>query len=263
MARIRTIKPEFWRHPIYAQMPDDFQLLALSLLTMADDEGYFRAAPALIRGDVQPFRENLGRISGGLAELIRVGWIEVGKHSEQGDIGRIVNFSKHQRVHNPTPSKLKSYFCGNNSGEIPEEIPLEQGTGNREHEGEFHPLQHADRVMEILGMTQSFQNKTIIAAAITAEEKYTGLPRANAAAGILEKALRHRDEGIMIDKFYFEDAKWRTNGKSKRAISAAEERPGAIKQNIIDGIGAEARRRAQPDESELKDSARRRVGSGI
>jgi hypothetical protein len=128
MARIRTVKPEFWRHPVYARLPDDFQLLALSLLTMADDEGYFRAEPALIRGDVQPFREDLGRISGGLQELSNQGWIEVKKHPKQGNIGRILNFEKHQRVHHPTPSKLKSYFFPeefpNHSGEIP------PGTGN-------------------------------------------------------------------------------------------------------------------------------------
>lgn len=130
MARIRTVKPEFWRHPVYARLPDDIQLLALSLLTMADDEGYFRAEPALIRGDVQPFREDLGRISGGLQELLRVGWIEVRKHSQQGEIGRIVNFDKHQRVHHPTPSKLSSYFFGNISGDARENFPPEQGTGN-------------------------------------------------------------------------------------------------------------------------------------
>lgn len=134
MARIRTVKPEFWRHPVLGRLPDDFQLLALSLLTMADDEGYFRAEPALIRGDVQPFRDDLGNISRGLRELLRVGWIEVGKHPEQGEIGFIVNFSKHQRVHNPTPSKLKTYFLGNISRVSPEDFPLEQGTGNREHD---------------------------------------------------------------------------------------------------------------------------------
>lgn len=134
MARIRTVKPEFWRHPVYAQLPDDIQLLALSLLTMADDEGYFRAEAALIRGDVQPFRENLGKISEGIRELLRAGWIEVSKHPKEGEIGRVVNFSKHQRVHNPTASKLKGYFLGNISGNAREIIPLEQGTGNREHD---------------------------------------------------------------------------------------------------------------------------------
>ena len=136
MARIRTVKPEFWRHPVMARLDDDFQLLALSLLTMADDEGYFRAEAALIRGDVQPFRENLPRISRGLEELVRVGWIEVSRHPEQGDIGRVKEFVKHQRVHNPTPSKLREYFTreniGNISRAVTEEIPLEQGTGNRE-----------------------------------------------------------------------------------------------------------------------------------
>jgi len=149
MARIRTVKPEFWRHPVLGRLQDDYQLLALSLLTMADDEGYFRAEPALIRGDVQPFREDLGNISRGLTELLRVGWIEVGNHPSQGAIGFIVNFTKHQRVHNPTPSKLKGYFLGNISRVIPEDFPLEQGTGNMSGEGEHETQPRTKSVRSI------------------------------------------------------------------------------------------------------------------
>lgn len=130
MARIRTVKPEFWRHPVYARLPDNIQLLALSLLTMADDEGYFRAEAELVRGDVQPFREDLASISRGIQELSRVGWIEVARNSEQGQIGRICNFSKHQRVDHPTPSKLKTYFLEKDSRTPRESLALEQGTGN-------------------------------------------------------------------------------------------------------------------------------------
>lgn len=255
MARIRTVKPEFWRHPVYARLPDDIQLLALSLLTMADDEGYFRAEPALIRGDVQPFREDLGRISGGLQELLRVGWIEVRKHSQQGDIGRIVNFDKHQRVHHPTPSKLSSYFFGNISGDARENFPPEQGTGNREHirsksnpvvEGlnsentqnkiykgevlsEIPPdqpaLNYAIKIIDDLGMTSTMANKLVVEAAVKALVK-SGKSGPGSYEFLLAQAKDAMDSGVAVDKFWFEDSKWRKNGKhlSKRQQEFAEAR---------------------------------------
>ena len=136
MARIRTIKPEFWRHPVLGRLPDDQQLLALALLSMADDEGYFRAEPELIRGDVQPFREDLATISRGLAKLSDIGWIEVAHHPEQGSIGRIKTWAAHQKVDHPKDSKLKRYFIRDgvtNPSRIPrEDVALEQGSGIRE-----------------------------------------------------------------------------------------------------------------------------------
>ena len=71
------------------RLPEDQQLLALALITMADDEGYFRAEPELIRGDVQPFCEDLAKLSRGLARLSEVGWIVLSVHPEQGSIGKI------------------------------------------------------------------------------------------------------------------------------------------------------------------------------
>lgn len=108
--RIRTIKPEFWTHPVMARLPDDVQLLALALLSMADDHGYFHADPSIVRGSVMPFRENLASISGSLAKLSEVGWIEVSEHPEQGMIGKIAKWTLHQKVDHPRDSALITYF---------------------------------------------------------------------------------------------------------------------------------------------------------
>jgi hypothetical protein len=45
-----------------------------------------------------------------LDELSSIGYIEVVEHPEYGPLGRIVNFSKHQRVDKPSPSSLSTYF---------------------------------------------------------------------------------------------------------------------------------------------------------
>lgn len=120
------------------QLPDDFQLLALAILTMSDDHGYFRAEPALIRGDVQPFRESLARLSEGLTVLSEVDWIDIRNHEKQGAIGLVITWTLHQKVDHPSPSKLKVYYddstLANYSRITRESLALEQGTGNREHE---------------------------------------------------------------------------------------------------------------------------------
>lgn len=138
--RIRTIKPEFWRHAVMAQLPPETQLLALALLNMADDEGYFEADPRIVRGEVMPFREDLRSISGGLLELSRVGWVSLRKTIGHGQVGVLVNFVRHQRVSHPAKSKLRVYFDASGSLEVlasasagpPEDVRREQGTGNRE-----------------------------------------------------------------------------------------------------------------------------------
>jgi hypothetical protein len=133
MARIRTIKPEFWSHPVLSQSPDEVRLGAIGLLNYADDEGYFLAAPAQVRSFIWPFDEDSTKARRVLDNLSRAAYIEVREHPLQGLIGRIVNFSKHQRVDRPNPSKLKDYFQSTNVRRmIDERSLLEQGTGNRE-----------------------------------------------------------------------------------------------------------------------------------
>lgn len=148
--RIRTIKPEFWRHEVMAQLPAETQLLGLALLNMADDEGYFEANPRIVRGEVMPFRDDLATISRDIRELSRVGWIEVRETVGHGQVGLIVNWGKHQRVDHPKDSKLSVYFNASDSREYgattsrePRDASREeQGTGNREVEqGSPHPLQ--------------------------------------------------------------------------------------------------------------------------
>ena len=111
--RIRTIKPEFWAHPIMSRLPYDSRILALGLLNLADDEGYFDADPDYIRGAVL-FREDSSNVRRMLDELSRSGWITLCGAPER-PIGRVVNFRKHQRVDRPQPSRLKQYALDESS----------------------------------------------------------------------------------------------------------------------------------------------------
>jgi hypothetical protein len=129
--RIRTIKPEFWSHEIMAQLPEFCRLLALALLNYADDEGYFLATPQAIRGALFPFEDDSGRITVGLRELSKVGYLEVRKGVDGRLVGKIVKFGTHQVVNKRIPSKIKHLWgLPEDSGSSPVELPT--GTGNRE-----------------------------------------------------------------------------------------------------------------------------------
>jgi hypothetical protein len=106
--RIRTIKPEFWMHEGLCALPEFTRLLAIALLNWADDEGYFMANPALLRGSLFPFLDDSKKIPRSLQELSSVGWIDLGRDQQGRDVGRVCNFSKHQRVDKPKPSEIKA-----------------------------------------------------------------------------------------------------------------------------------------------------------
>ena len=148
--RIRTIKPEFWLHEGLCSCPDFTRLLAIALLNWADDHGYFMAHPSLLRGSLFPFLEDSKMIPGSLQDLSRVGWIELGTDNQGRPIGRIVNFSKHQRVDKPKDSLIKDLCTFRDAStthpRFVQDVSQEEGkgTGNREQGKEVPPTPKGD-----------------------------------------------------------------------------------------------------------------------
>jgi hypothetical protein len=140
MGRIRTIKPEFWKHEDLCALPESTHLLAAALLNYADDFGYFNANPALVKAECSPLREPLVSIPESLRSLQEIGFIALGKCEKGRSYGRIVSFDVHQRVSHPSKSKIAdlsiTWGDSGNPPEIlrnpPEILRPEQGTGNRE-----------------------------------------------------------------------------------------------------------------------------------
>ena len=146
--RIRTVKPDFWTHPVSGRWRGELQAFAISLLNAADDEGYFYADPVAVRSAVRPFDEDSTNVRRLLVELSSQEWIEVRNHPRRGAVGRVRNFDKHQRIDRPKPSEIGPYFNESSvdSGDcefddesttsrrsIDDESLLEgKGTGNRE-----------------------------------------------------------------------------------------------------------------------------------
>lgn len=108
--RIRTIKPEFWAHPVMAKQSDSTKLMAIGLLNVADDDGYFFADPRMIRNAIRPLDDDSRITTVSIRELSEIGYIEVRNHATHGDIGFIPSFKNHQVINKSKSSKIKAFF---------------------------------------------------------------------------------------------------------------------------------------------------------
>lgn len=107
--RIRTIKPEWPQDERRGRISRDARLLELLLRTLADDDGRLRAAPAVLRGALLPFDEDvtLGMVEGWLAELdaehLVATYIHAGEH-----FAVLPEWAMEQKIDRPTASRLPS-----------------------------------------------------------------------------------------------------------------------------------------------------------
>lgn len=144
MARIRTIKPEFWSSEELSALPEAAHILAAALLNFSDDAGYFLANPGLVKASCFPLRDPSTSIPDCLSLLVSVGFIRLGSLNGKR-FGHVVNFDRHQRINRPTPSKISDmgivwdnaqhahpHINDNAPPERNREQGKEQGTGNRE-----------------------------------------------------------------------------------------------------------------------------------
>ena len=135
MARIRTIKPEFWRNEALSNISSEACLLAIGLLNHCDDEGYFNANPKLVESDVFPLRNLSSTTTVLLRELSDIGYINLFSGSDGKTYGHIVNFSKHQVINKKNSSKIKElcelpYDYGSDTVALQVGNGKEQGNGN-------------------------------------------------------------------------------------------------------------------------------------
>lgn len=103
MARIRTIKPEFWQDEKLLPLSDTTRLVFLGLISMADDLGRLVYNPKLIEALLfDPDGPDRSRdVRESLANLSRIGRVVVGKASSGQRVLQIANWAKHQKVDKP------------------------------------------------------------------------------------------------------------------------------------------------------------------
>lgn len=108
MARIRTIKPDFFKSErIDAFKSDTVRLLFVGLWTYVDDYGRGRDDARLVRAEIFPLRDDMttGEVEKMLVELTEHGVIA--RYSVGGKrYLHVTNWDEHQRVSRPTESKF-------------------------------------------------------------------------------------------------------------------------------------------------------------
>jgi hypothetical protein len=147
--RIRTIKPEFWEHPVMIRQSDATKLLAIGLLNLADDDGYFYADPKAVRNSIRQNDDDSRIATVSLRDLSEIGYISIRNHATHGPIGKIESFAAHQVINKPKPSKIKAlYEYGIDTVLIPDEERLEgKGMeGNKEGKGNENMSADADEI---------------------------------------------------------------------------------------------------------------------
>jgi hypothetical protein len=108
MARIRTIKPEYWSDEKLAVMPVQTRLLFLALISMADDCGRLVDSIPQVVAFVYPFRDEPDdfatasrEIRESLAQLSEAGRILRGDTASGQRVIQITNWERHQKVDHP------------------------------------------------------------------------------------------------------------------------------------------------------------------
>lgn len=127
MPRIRSIKPSFWSDEKVCQLGRDARLLAVGLISFADDEGRFLAAPSAIGGYVYPNDSVTPKqIVAWRTEIARVGLIDVYKVGAF-EYGWFPQWTKHQRISHPIASTFPAPPLRGISGGIPDQRQNDDG----------------------------------------------------------------------------------------------------------------------------------------
>lgn len=135
--RIRSIKPEFWRSFSIATLSEPAVILAVGVLNMADDRGYFEADPRVVKSDVFPLREPSRSIPGLLSELVGIGYVAL-RVAENGRlVGHVVNFERHQVINKKAKHASKAETDFGNGTEALEftKVPESPKLAFQEHSG--------------------------------------------------------------------------------------------------------------------------------
>jgi len=111
MARIRTIKPEFWRDAKMVSVSRDARLLFIGLLNFANDNGVIKDSPLQLKINIFPMDNDIGatEVDNYLNELEHSRMINryvAVYEGEDRHFLHIRGFNKHQKINRPTPSDL-------------------------------------------------------------------------------------------------------------------------------------------------------------
>lgn len=108
MARIRTVKPEFWEDEKVGGLSPLARLAFIGTLNLADDEGLLRWTEDYVNASLFMYDGLPGKkVRGLMDELVHGDMLfpyRAAKSNQQ--LGYVVNFRRHQRINRPQPGKF-------------------------------------------------------------------------------------------------------------------------------------------------------------
>ena len=123
MARIRTIKPDFFTSLTICSMPLRARLTFVGLWTHVDDAGRCVDDVRLIRAAIWPLDDwTLADVEDDLKEIAGKG-LAVRYEADNRHYLAVRGFSEHQRINKPTPTKLPDPPRSEDSGTTPVVLP--------------------------------------------------------------------------------------------------------------------------------------------
>lgn len=134
MARIRTIKPEFWTDERVVNLSPLARLLFIGMWNFVDDDGRAAYSPSRLKMQILP--ADSVEVSELLGEIRREKLIEVYTVDEK-EYFHVCNFAKHQKVDKRTPSKHPSPPNSTEFHRIPPNCPdgRDQGREKEKDQG--------------------------------------------------------------------------------------------------------------------------------
>lgn len=153
MARIRTIKPEFCQSPSTAALTLPARLFFLQLLTETDDAGLLVYSAKRLAGCLYPHDDGVtaAKVERWIKECIRQDMLRPYEVDGKRYLA-VVNFSRHQRVSHPTPSRIPPPDYASDSREPPEDDESDSG------------LEVGSRGLEVGDLVTSPPPPTVVAA---------------------------------------------------------------------------------------------------
>jgi len=133
MARIRTIKPEFFSHEEMATRSPHARLLAIGLLTLADCKGRLRWVPMQVHSQVFPWEASV-KIEVLLGELVDVGYCVHYENNGKRYVA-ILKFTEHQRLSGKEANYESRFPAPPTECEKPNENSDKNGERNGKHLG--------------------------------------------------------------------------------------------------------------------------------
>jgi hypothetical protein len=105
MARIRTIKPEFWTDETIVELDYPDRLLFIGLWNFADDQGFMPFRPKRIKMQVFPGDDY--DVTAGIRRLWESSLVSLYAHAD-GVLLHIKHWARHQKISNPAREKYSA-----------------------------------------------------------------------------------------------------------------------------------------------------------